>query len=229
MTDLGRTAAHAPARQCLATAPQRVAGAVDRLDRRWRLDTALHWAYAGGSLLFLSSTRLGRSMVLDAIATSSGVSRVLRCMPTRAHNGVPYQALADLLSTVTDAELGALPRAQRGALTGVLRRGGTPPGPAAAPGRVRTAVRTLLHTLAQSGALLLVIHDVQRLDPATADVLRFVAAHLDGEPVQLIASEWLPSDRDPVGYTLCPAQLLAMPLDSFTAVEILERSRQLTG
>jgi hypothetical protein len=32
-----------------------------------------------------------------------------------------------------------------------------------------------------------------------------------------------------VGYTVCPSQLLAMPLDSFTAVEVLERFRQLTG
>jgi hypothetical protein len=229
MTELGRTTAHASTRQCLATAPQRAAVAADRLDRRWRLDTALHWACAGGSLLFLSSTRLGRSMVLEAIATSSGASRVLRCMPTRADSGVPYQALADLLSTVTESELDALPRVQRNALTGALRRGGTPVGPAAAPGRVRTAVRTLLHTLAESGPLLLVIHDVQRLDPATAGVLRSAAAHLDGEPVQLIVSEWLPSDRDPVGYTVCPSQLLAMPLDSFTAVEVLERFRQLTG
>jgi hypothetical protein len=168
-------------------------------------------------------------MVLEAIATSSGASRVLRCMPTRAHSGVPYQALADLLSTVAESELDALPRVQRNALTGALRRGGTPVGPAAAPGRVRTAVRTLLHTLAQSGPLLLVIHDVQRLDPATAGVLRSAASHLDGEPIQLIVSEWLPSDRDPVGYTVCPSQLLAMPLDSFTAVEVLERFRQLTG
>jgi hypothetical protein len=224
MTDLGRATSHAPARQCLATAPQRAALVADRHDRHWRVDAALDWVRAGGSLLFLSSTRLGRSMLLDAIATSSGASRVLRCMPTRAHGAVPYRALADLLSTVTDAELDVIPRAQRGVLTGALRRGGTPAGPAAAPRRVCTLVRTLLDSLAQAGPLLLVIHDLQRLDPATAGVLRFAGERKSGEPVQLIASEWVPGDRDPVGYQLCPTQLLAMPLDSFTAVDVLERT-----
>lgn len=180
--------------------------------RQWRLDAARNWLASGGSLLFFGSVRTGRSPEVDVVAASSRAHRVLRCTPTWSYQRQPYFALADLLSTVTDAELDLLPAGPRQVLSRALLRTDPPPA-RARPVTVRPAVLALLRTLARAAPLLLVVDDLQRMDEPTADVLQFVARNINGLPIQMIASEWLPRDRTPIGYQLCLPPVLALPMD----------------
>lgn len=182
-------------------------------DLGWRLDAARNWLSCGGSLLLFGPVRTGRLPMVDVVATASRAQRVLRCTPARSHRGVPFFALADLLSTVSDAELDALPPGPRLVLARTLRRAGGDH-VRVTPVAVRPAVLALLRTLAQATPLLLIVDDLQRVDPATSDVLEFVARNIGLLPIQMIASEWLPGDRPPLGYQLCLPPLLAMPLTS---------------
>ena len=182
-------------------------------DLGWRLDAARNWLSSGGSLLFFCPVRTGRSPMVDVVAAASRAQRVLRCTPARSHRSVPFFALADLLSTVSDAELDALPAGPRLVVARALRRVDSA-GARVTTVTVRPALLALLRCLAQATPLLLIIDDLQRIDPATADVLQFVARNIGALPIQMIASEWLPGDRPPLGYQLCLPPLLAMPLAS---------------
>ncbi|MET9833991.1 AAA family ATPase [Streptomyces sp. NPDC006385] len=143
----------------------------------------------GGSVLLHGPAGIGKSTVLRALATEYGhaARTVLRCSPTESESHLPFLALADLLGLVLDEVSDRLPAAQRtaleSALTGrgesTLQRDGL---------ALRLAVLSALRALADTGPVLVVVDDLQWLDPASAELLGFAARRLGDTPVRMLCA-----------------------------------------
>jgi len=110
--------------------------------------------------------------------------RVLEARPVEAETRLGGCGLFDLLATVTDDELALLPEPQADALAvATLRRAGTahPDGRA-----IGISLSGLVTALVTQAPVLLAVDDVQWLDPATADALRFVARRLPDRNAALL-------------------------------------------
>jgi hypothetical protein len=178
-----------------------------------RFEIAREWVASGGSVLFFGQAETGKSTLLDAVVATARGQRALRCTPPEAGADIAFFGLADLLSSITDAELNLVPGTQRRVLTSVVRRR-VDLDPVATPEAIRLATLTMFRVLADVGQVLLVIDDLQRLDQATADLLRFVANRLEGVPIFVVAAERVPEGCQPLGRSLCPAPLLMVGLDA---------------
>lgn len=140
----------------------------------------------GTALIVVGGTAAARAARLDSISGGSAVDGlVLRAAGTPLESDIPYAGLHQLLRPVL-GRADALPDRQRAAL-GVLFGEG-------APDRLLLAV-AVLNLLAEIGPVLVVVADMQWLDPDSLRVLTFVARRLDGEPVALLGT----SDRDHYG------------------------------
>jgi AAA ATPase-like protein len=181
-----------------------------------RFEIARDWLDSGGSVLFFGQARTGKSTLLDGVVGVTRKPRTLRCTPTDAGADIPFFGLADLLSSITGAELSLLPGTQRRVLISVVRRT-TGTDRLATPEAVRLATLTMFRVLADAGPVLLVIDDLHRLDQATADFLRFVAKRLEGVPIFVAAAERVPKGCPPMGRSLCPAPLLMIGMDAYGA------------
>ncbi len=189
-------------------------------DWQWRVDRAAGWLREGGSVLFLGTASRDQSTgMLTAIAARTGAYRTLRGAADPAHPQAPYSALADLLVTVTDGDLLPLPEPQRAILTGAPFRQ-APRADYFTPAAVRLAVLNLLRRFARTGPVLLVIDQLHHLDPASADVLRFVARAGAGLPIHVLATEQLSSTARSAGYRMCPRPLLVLGLGSLTPADV---------
>ncbi|MEN3306397.1 MAG: hypothetical protein V7603_2599 [Micromonosporaceae bacterium] len=110
--------------------------------------------------------------------------RVLSCRPAAPAAAMPFAGLIELLDVATDA-FGQLPAPQRRVLEVALLRveaDGSPPAAQA----VGIAVLTLVRWLVDAGPVLIAVDDAQRLDPATAAVLGYLARQVGAEPVGLL-------------------------------------------
>jgi AAA ATPase domain len=178
--------------------------------RRNRLDTARDWLNSGGSVLFFGPDGAGKTAALDVLMASAPGVLTLRYTPGRTGPEGPYAGLAGLLASVGVGELGDLPDWHREVLgRAVLRRE-----PSAGAEPVGRALLDLLWLLGQTRPSLLVVDDLDRLDEPTADVLRFVAAHVGELPIQMIAAECVPGTLLPRGREMLPPPLLAVRLDA---------------
>src|SRR5690349_223387 len=189
-------------------------------DWQWRVERATGWLRDGGSVLFLGTAGPDQSTeMLTTVAAHTDTYRTLRCGadPTRATTS--YAALADLLATVTDADLAPLPEPQRAVLSGA------PFGPERqadyfTPAAVRVAVLNLLRRFARTGPVLLVLDQLHHLDQASADVLRFVARAAAGLPISVLATEHLTGAAHRPGHRMCPRPLLVLGLGTLTPADM---------
>ncbi|MDD7969041.1 AAA family ATPase [Actinomycetospora lemnae] len=111
-------------------------------------------------------------------------ARTVRIAGTEAESHLPFAVLADLVAPLRPW-LAALPEVQREALeVSVALRAGPTPGPLA----VRAAALGLLEVAgdADDGPLLVVVDDLQWVDPASEEVLAFVARRLRSTRVTLL-------------------------------------------
>ncbi|HEV7897333.1 MAG TPA: ATP-binding protein [Planosporangium sp.] len=177
--------------------------------RRQRLRTAREWLLAGGSALLYGPVGAGKSAALDLVTAAAIQSRVLRCAPTESDADHRFAALVGLLGSITPAERDAVAVSRRQVLGAATPDDLDPVAPAA----VRLAVLSLFRTLARSRPLLLVVDDLQWVDEASADVLRFVSSRVDDVPVQLVAAERVEPDCLPLRRPLCPSPLLVVRLE----------------
>ena len=121
---------------------------------------------------------------------------VLACQPAQPEQALPFSALADLLEPVLDDELPALPGRQRTALEVALQR--TEPTEPHERLAVSRATLSLVRAVATRGHTLVAVDDVQWLDPATADVLRYASRRLADVPVrQLVARRSTDPELEP--------------------------------
>jgi DNA-binding CsgD family transcriptional regulator/tetratricopeptide (TPR) repeat protein len=111
--------------------------------------------------------------------------RVLDAVPAEAERDLPFSALGDLLGGVIDSIIDRLPPPQAQALKVALLLddgGGRSPDRRA----VALAVLSALRLLSADGAVLIAIDDVQWLDAASGDVLRYAVRRLRDEPIRLM-------------------------------------------
>lgn len=175
----------------------------------------------GGSVLLYGPTGIGKSAIgraLVAERTRAGC-RVLSAAPSQSEAGLPYVTLLDLLSHQLDLAWQVLPDHLRQPLEVALLK-------ASAPDTVRDelavrlAVLHVLRRLAASGPVLLVVDDVQWVDPSSLEVLTFCARRLtDG--VQVLATEQVADGDLPVMAEACPEPVLQLEVPPLAEPDVL--------
>jgi DNA-binding CsgD family transcriptional regulator len=166
--------------------------AVEPVGRQWELaeaDRFLDAVPAGPAALVLEGEPgIGKTTIWRAAvdAARNRSYRVLVCRASESESALSFLGLGDLLDSVSDAMLEALPEPQRRGLELALLRS---PGEGS-PDRVAVARGTLavLRAAASEKPTLLAIDDLQWLDAPSADVVRFVAHRLTAEPLGLLVS-----------------------------------------
>ena len=128
---------------------------------------------------------IGKTHHLTRLLEQAGEWRILRAQPAQAEVRLVGSALLDLCDEVTDEEIAALPPAQATALSVALLRSEVRDD--LTPQAVALAFTTVLRHLAEAGPLLIVVDDMQWIDPQTAEVLAFAARRLPPAGVGLLA------------------------------------------
>ncbi|MEO3884230.1 AAA family ATPase [Nonomuraea sp. B5E05] len=135
---------------------------------------------SGGALLLAGAPGMGKTALLDLAAAHAGQDfRVLRVSGVASESHLPYAGLHAVLRPVA-AHATTLPGTQQRALTEAMEAG-TPSGLA-----LPAAVLGLLTAVAACQPVLACVDDVHLLDPASREVLAFVARRVSYEPVALL-------------------------------------------
>ncbi|HEX3265971.1 MAG TPA: AAA family ATPase [Candidatus Limnocylindrales bacterium] len=160
----------------LATAP----GLVGRASELEAVDRLIRRAHEGAAALVIEGDAgIGKTSIWRegvSRAQAAGI-RVLRAAPAESERSLTLGVLTDLLDSVADDELAALPSVQRRTLDVALLReaaSGRPPDQRA----LSVATTALLRSLAAATPLLVAIDDAQWLDPTSAAVLAYALRRL---------------------------------------------------
>ncbi|MCP9486816.1 MAG: AAA family ATPase [Gaiellaceae bacterium MAG52_C11] len=113
--------------------------------------------------------------------------RVLSARPSEAEQGLAYAALGDLLEACPPDVLPELSAPRRRALEAALLLDGGDGSPAD-PRALAVAVHGVLAALAERGAIVIAVDDVQWLDSSSADALSYALRRLDREPVRVLVA-----------------------------------------
>ena len=122
-----------------------------------------------------------------ALAADRGIT-VLRTAPARSELRLAFAGLADLLEPCLPDVIGQLSAPQARALRIALLLEDAPPHPPE-PRVIAAAFRSAIATLARSAPVLLVIDDVQWLDPASEAAAGFAVRRLETERVGLLCAQ----------------------------------------
>jgi DNA-binding CsgD family transcriptional regulator len=137
---------------------------------------------SGSAMVIRGDAGIGKSALLDAarrLASDRGMAS-LATAGVQSEANLAFAGLHQLLRPALPNALGRLPGPQRRALTAAF---GLSDGPSPDFFLIALATVELLSDLAASTPLLLVVGDAHWLDPATSDVLAFVARRLEAEPI----------------------------------------------
>lgn len=188
---------------------------------------------AGGSVVVYGPAGIGKSTVLAAFQPLVGDALVLRANAAEVESGLPYLTLVDLFDGVSGD---GLPRHLRAAFDGALLRGATPV-TAQDQLAVRLAVLEVLRRLATHRTVLLLVDDLQWVDPPSAGVLRFAARRLADARVSLLGAERVeladgvqPAATGlPAHLDLCPPPVAEIRLPPFTEYDTADLLRDRFG
>ncbi|TWD81906.1 regulatory LuxR family protein [Kribbella amoyensis] len=188
------------------------AGLVERA--RTQLETS-------GSVLLYGPTGIGKSALGRALVAERSRAgwRVLSAAPSQSEAGLPYVTLLDLLSNQLELAWQVLPDHLRQPLEVALLK-------ASAPDTVRDelavrlAVLHVLRRLAASGPVLLVVDDIQWVDPSSLEVLTFCARRLN-EGVHMLATEQVADGDLPVMAEACPEPVLQLEVPPLAEPDVL--------
>jgi DNA-binding CsgD family transcriptional regulator len=176
----------------------------------------------GAALLLRGEPGIGKSRLLAhaaVLAHERGIA-VLSTTGVQSEARLAFSGLHQLLRPVRD-RIASLPPAHRAALDAAFGLSDE-----AVPERFRIAmaVLDLLSEVAAEAPLLVIAEDAQWLDPATTDVLAFVARRLEADPIVLLAAvrNGYPSPLDNAGLPEYPLG----PLDQAAAAELLDSSAE---
>jgi DNA-binding CsgD family transcriptional regulator len=124
---------------------------------------------------------------------------VLACRSAGREAALSFAALADLLAPVGREILDRLPAPQRQALDAALLRA-APEEPAVDRRAVPAAVLSVLRELSRPRPVLVAVDDAHWLDAPTARALEFAARRLSAEPVGILVTVRLGSERLPASF-----------------------------
>ncbi|GAA1884563.1 AAA family ATPase [Asanoa iriomotensis] len=174
---------------------------------------------AGESVVVYGPAGIGKSTVLAAYPAHAGDPLVLRANAAEVESGLPYLTLVDLFDGISGE---GLPRHLRAAFDGALLRGAAPV-TAQDQLAVRLATLEVLRRLAANRTVLLLVDDLQWVDPHSAGVLRFVARRLGAARVRVLGAERVET-AGPLHTDLCPTpvtELLLPPLTEYDTADLL--------
>ena len=137
----------------------------------------------GGTLILCGEPGVGKTALLRR-AVASAPGRTLWLRGVESERELAFVGLWDLLGPVLDLA-DDLPDPQRRAVLGALAIRGDVPVERFA---VNVGVLTLLIAAARTAPLLIVGDDVQWIDDASLDVLRFVTRRIAAEPIAMLLS-----------------------------------------
>ncbi|WP_322921732.1 helix-turn-helix transcriptional regulator [Nocardioides renjunii] len=177
----------------------------------------------GAVLLVRGEPGVGKSSLLDVVAREAVQAgrQVLRVTGVESEAQVPWSGLHRLLGSVLPLA-DRLPEPQRAALLSAFGLAA----PAAPPYLVGYAALELVADRAADAPVVLLVDDVQWIDPASACALAFLARRIQDEPVAVVAAQ-----RDGVDSALSDGtfpELVVGPLDDTHAAEVLERAGALS-
>lgn len=193
------------------------------------LGTAAPHVRNGGSVLLSGPAGIGKSTLVRALAeeaTRAG-DVVLRCGPAESEQRLPFLALVDLLTPVGDDVVDTLPGPQRDILRATLLRGACPSGETDQLA-VRLATLYVLRNLGRSRPILLVLDDIQWIDPDSASIFAFVSRRGQTLNLRVVATERTPSEAA-VGHQLCPPPLLELTVPPLLPPDLGELLRARFG
>jgi DNA-binding CsgD family transcriptional regulator len=183
----------------------------------------LHARLSGGSSVVVHGPAgIGKSTVLAVYLPLAADALVLRANAAEVESDLPYLTLVDLFDGVSGD---GLPRHLRAAFDGALLRGAAPV-TAQDELAVRLAVLEVLRRLATNRSVLLMVDDMQWVDPPSAGVLRFVARRLAGADVRLVGAERVEQAgvETALRIDLCPPPVVELrlpPLTEYDTADVL--------
>jgi DNA-binding CsgD family transcriptional regulator len=156
-------------------------------------------AQASGVLLLEGEAGIGKTAHLHAGVDAARLSgwRVLLARPAEAEATLAFAGVGDLLRDEVDETLDRLPPPQRRALAVALLLEEAGSG-SVDPHAVGLALLAALSDLGQEKPVLVVVDDVQWLDPASAATLAFAARRLGSEQVAFILAARSPFGGGPL-------------------------------
>ncbi|GAA1150436.1 LuxR family transcriptional regulator [Kribbella jejuensis] len=179
-----------------------------------------------GSVLLYGPTGIGKSALARALVADRCRKgcRILSAAPSNSEAGLPYVTLLDLLSSQLEFAWQVLPDHLRQPLEVALLK-------ASAPDTVRDelavrlAVLHVLRRLATTGPVLIVVDDIQWVDPSSLEVLTFCARRLS-DGVHLLATEQVADGDLPMMADACPEPVLQLEVPPLTEPDVLGLLRQ---
>ena len=195
------------------------------------LATFLDGLAAGPAALVLAGEAgAGKTTLLRAgaaLAAERGMI-VLQSAPATGDLRLAFAGLSDLLEPRLHDVIGELPAPQARALRVALLLEEAPPLPPE-PRAIAAAFRSAVSLLARSGPVLVVIDDVQWLDPASEAAVGFAIRRVEDEPVGLLCAlrSASPGADHPLelGRARLPAEMLPVGGLSLGAVHRMLRAR----
>ncbi len=149
------------------------------------IDTRLADRETGTAFLVRGPAGIGKTALVDeAVRRAAPSRRIMRTVGNSAETGLAMAGLFQLLRPLLPlAHL--IPEPRHAALRVAF---GLAAGPPPEPFALAMAALDLLAEAAAEQPLLVVVEDVQWLDPATIGVLRFVGRRLERDPIVLLAT-----------------------------------------
>src|SRR6516162_7351252 len=174
-----------PGRRGGVRAPSGGAALPGRRGECERLRQVLDAARSGSAtaLLLTGEAGIGKTALLDWVATEAAGFRVLRTVGASAELAVPYAALYDLLVPIFGFRA-SLPAIQSAALAGALALEPTAGNPLA----VGVATLGILAAAAENQPTLVLVDDLQWIDPASKAALAFTLRRLRAENLAIVAA-----------------------------------------
>ncbi|MFD1935623.1 AAA family ATPase [Nonomuraea mangrovi] len=151
---------------------------------RNRLERMLADARDGrsGALVVRGEAGIGKSTLLEDLASAAGEMRVLRALGIESEAELPFCGLHLLLHPFAD-RLEGLPDQQAAAMRSAF---GMAESPVRDPFLIGAATLTLLSDLAAQRPLVCLLDDTQWLDRASSDALFFAARRLHDDPIAMV-------------------------------------------
>lgn len=136
----------------------------------------------GAALVLRGEPGVGKTALLDYAAATATGAHVLRLWGVESETTLPFAALADLVLPLRK-HLTSVPEAQRSALEVCLALS---EGCAAGPYPACAGTLSLLAAAGEARPLVVLVDDLQWIDPSSAQALLFVARRLVAERVAMI-------------------------------------------